>query len=1560
MAEEEEKPKEKRFTKEFAEKYSRTSEKESSPEDAILEKQRKLLEKDPKNERVWFARGLLLMDMGRNDEALDCMDRVVALNYAHPGVWNARAEVLRRLGRDEEAAESLRNALEHIGPQVDEKFKKRMGRPESVEQLLKEVGVEKPAKEELPHAEEEEPTEEVSEVLEELETLGAVEETPEEMTPEAREYRAKIQAWAAQGFDVSPLEHVLDNEPYKARTVFFQFEQNVAKIALLKETLDGIKVPGFKEDVSRLREAMKAPMNIWRVEADMGRLLPRVEEKGKDLAREAARLAKEKAEERGTVPPRQAAPRTTEPKVTRPPALRPTEGRVNGLVNGLAAGGRVNGVAGAGRVNGLVNGLQAARRGMTNGLTDGNGFTNGLGSSRFRREMMYRRWKLGIIPAIAAILLIVTVFSVPMAPTIGPLGGISIDGDSSDWSGVPGYSQTQYVPADNVNITGYRTVLKDNVLSFLVQVEGTALGGTTSFDSFYAFIDGDGSKTTGYRLHDLGADFMIEVSGSNGVVNISAFSTFNDNNPGGNDNWSAWSGVGSVIGAASGRNLEFQVDAGRLASPRVTFDPAKFEVDIVSDDNRGTTSTTVAKSGASFGALLVHQEGGPVTLNGGGVETLLTVTFEAVGSPVHINQMQFAKSPKTVISDSPTNLDVFPSQNVTRDIRVDTQGTSAGDFLTLEVTGVDADRPVTILGESARAYVGAVPAGWRIDGVFADWNPTFFNIDPNAVWPTNLDIRRYASNKTSTDAFFYVDVGGSIMTGTSAVQIRQQSAPSQGAPSVPQPPMPKRGEDVFRVYIDSDSQDGQGNAILGLPGADYMVEIKGINGKITNRAYYRWSGGRWLPQAGAPTAENDLRRMEIGLSLSGITVNSMQVAFESSSWRNVVDTTDVSSVRSRTRGSEDTTYETLYSVTLPNEISAGKEIRYKTGGNSLGWTIPSEISHIDNGISSMIAELSPTSLVVDDARAAYPDAYSSGGIDLEYVISETSLKEQFVIDRPIDGIQSATSGVVRFQFDMVVDKALMVYVDGKGPQEEVVTTHAISFLKDDVEAFSIPPAIAWDSSGLTIGLSYTWQTVGPALSLDVPVNYLRQSSYPVTIDPWVNYTMTNYGGPMAGTNEQLGNRSVAVGDFNDDGYADVLVGGPYNSKNASFAGAAYIFNGPLTSQKTQPDVNFNGTPGLSCRKGYSVAAGKMNGDGYWDAIVTENICATSRAFIYYGRSSWPLWVLSASVTVKTPSGLGASPRFGESVAAGNVDGAFYDDLIVGAPGKTNVGINDGAAYVYLSPFASVVTSANFTLLPPTNSTGFFGNSIATGLIDSDTKYDVIIGEPTYLSDLGRVSLFKGSNLSSGSGYRMPNANVSGKQVGERFGWAVAVGKLNSDSYEDVAVGAPFNGASGSKNGLVYLYLASASGLTTNQAPSADVKNQSSGERFGTAVLIGPIMGANQYNLAVGAPLAAAGGTLRGSVYVLDQPLSSSTPVKTQSGDYTNENMGYGLAGGKFANDDYYRVAIGAPKYPVGSFPSAGRVVILYYIPEFGDTVFIVVTILGLGIVVGRRRRKSEN
>jgi len=205
---------------------------------------------------------------------------------------------------------------------------------------------------------------------------------------------------------------------------------------------------------------------------------------------------------------------------------------------------------------------------------------------------------------------------------------------------------------------------------------------------------------------------------------------------------------------------------------------------------------------------------------------------------------------------------------------------------------------------------------------------------------------------------------------------------------------------------------------------------------------------------------------------------------------------------------------------------------------------------------------------------------------------------------------------------------------------------------------------------------------------------------------------------------------------------------------------------------------------------------------------------------------------------------------------------------------------------------------------------------------------------------------------------MRDQDVSGRQDNEWFGIAVAVGKLNGDNYEDIAVGAPRNGPQNTYHGKVYIYLAWANGITNNQAPNATVTNQSDSEQFGSSVLIGACLGSNTHCLVVGAPYASAGGTNRGSVYVFDAPLTSSTPTKKQSGSMENEQLGYSLAGGKFASDGFYHIVAGAPKFPGGS-TFAGRVVILYFIPEFGEVAIVALTVLGIGIAFRSRRRKPR-
>jgi hypothetical protein len=83
----------------------------------------------------------------------------------------------------------------------------------------------------------------------------------------------------------------------------------------------------------------------------------------------------------------------------------------------------------------------------------------------------------------------------------------------------------------------------------------------------------------------------------------------------------------------------------------------------------------------------------------------------------------------------------------------------------------------------------------------------------------------------------------------------------------------------------------------------------------------------------------------------------------------------------------------------------------------------------------------------------------------------------------------------------------------------------------------------------------------------------------------------------------FGHSVASAGDFNGDGFADVIVGAPNNGAAVSRAGRAYAFFGPLAGTFAAVDADFivTGRPGDEL--GMSVANGDANGDGMSDLIV---------------------------------------------------------------------------------------------------------------------------------------------------------------------------------------------------------------------------------------------------------------------------------------------------------------------------------------------------------------------
>ena len=94
-------------------------------------------------------------------------------------------------------------------------------------------------------------------------------------------------------------------------------------------------------------------------------------------------------------------------------------------------------------------------------------------------------------------------------------------------------------------------------------------------------------------------------------------------------------------------------------------------------------------------------------------------------------------------------------------------------------------------------------------------------------------------------------------------------------------------------------------------------------------------------------------------------------------------------------------------------------------------------------------------------------------------------------------------------------------------------------------------------------------------------------------------------------------------------------------------------------------------------------AGDVNGDGYADVIVGApfNDAGGKRQDGHIFILVVQAWIISADVTL---TGAAADDRLGFSVStAGDVNGDGYSDLIVGSPNNDAGGINAGRAYLYL-------------------------------------------------------------------------------------------------------------------------------------------------------------------------------------------------------------------------------------------------------------------------------------
>ncbi|TXI19203.1 MAG: hypothetical protein E6Q62_04790 [Nitrosomonas sp.] len=320
----------------------------------------------------------------------------------------------------------------------------------------------------------------------------------------------------------------------------------------------------------------------------------------------------------------------------------------------------------------------------------------------------------------------------------------------------------------------------------------------------------------------------------------------------------------------------------------------------------------------------------------------------------------------------------------------------------------------------------------------------------------------------------------------------------------------------------------------------------------------------------------------------------------------------------------------------------------------------------------------------------------------------------------------------------------------------------------------------------------------------------------------------------------------SAGDFNGDGFADVIVGAPGADPHGSDSGSSYVVFGRASGFDAALDLSsLDGSNGFRLdgtaegdQSGSVVSsAGDINGDGFDDVIVDApganyipyGYYALGARYVVFGKGSgfdaaFDLSDLDGSDGFRLD---GASSAHSSASSAGDINGDGFDDVLVETAVFSRYGDWEVAYVVFgkasgFNAAESISRDGNNGFLLKAGDPSVFSYTNPTmtfsvaGDVNGDGFDDLIVGvgNPADSSDpgssyvvFGKASGFPATldlfSLDSSIGLRL-----DGTQEGDSAGFSVSNADVNGDGIDDVMIGAPGADPSGDGSGSSYVVFGS--------------------------------------------------------------------------------------------------------------------------------------------------------